>query len=79
MKTKRKKASYQEVLKMPRAKHFNPRKPSFLFSTIVRLLAIGDLTRTKFTYTTARAELLKQGPSLIFNESFQLYRPANDF
>ena len=65
MKIKRKKASYQEVLKMPKAKHFNPRKPSFLFSTIVRLLAIGDLTKTKFTYTTERAEVLKQGPCLI--------------
>jgi 1-acyl-sn-glycerol-3-phosphate acyltransferase len=65
MKIKRKQASYQEVLAMPKAKHFKPGKPSFLFSTIVRILAIGELRRTRFTYTTERAEVLKQGPCLI--------------
>ena len=65
MKIKRKQASYQEVLAMPKAKHFKPRKPSFLFSTIVRILAIGELRRTRFTYTAERAEVLKKGPCLI--------------
>lgn len=65
MKIKRKYLSYEKVIKLPKAKAFAPKKPNFLFSSLVRLLAIGELSKTKFTYTSENKQVLDQGPCLI--------------
>ncbi len=66
MKINEKKMSYEEVLKLPKLKHKNPRKPSFLLATLVRILVEPTLRRIKFSYTTERMELIgKNEPCLI--------------
>jgi len=56
---------YEEVLKLPRLQHKNPKKPSRLLATLVRLLSIPTLRKTKFSYTTERMELVGDKPCLI--------------
>ena len=56
---------YEEVLKLPRLEHKNPRKPSRLLATVVRLASIPTLWKTGFSYTTERMELAKDQPCLI--------------
>lgn len=65
MKIKKRKSTYAEVMAMPRAKRLNPKRPSLLFSTLIRMLAIGELTKTSFTYTSENKEVLDKGPCLI--------------
>ena len=66
MKINTKKMSYEEMLKLPRLKHKNPRKPSFLLSTLVRILVEPTLRQIKFSYTTERMDLIgKDEPCLI--------------
>ena len=56
---------YEEVLKLPRLKHRNPRKPSKLLATVVRIASLPTLWKTKFSYTTERMELVGDQPCLI--------------
>lgn len=65
MKIKVRNLSYDEVLKLPRIKHRNPLKPSRFLSTVVRILSIPTLKKTKFSYTTERMELVGKQPCLI--------------
>ena len=66
MKINTRKMSYEEVTKLPKLKHRNPLKPSFLLATVVRLVSDITLKQTKFTYTTERMELIgKKEPCLI--------------
>ena len=65
MKIKQKKLSFDKVKLIPKAKERTPLKPSLLFATLIRILAIGELTKTKFTYTSENIEVLKKGPCLI--------------
>ena len=66
MKIRVRKKSYEQVMAMPRAKHRKPMRPLFLLSLVIRVLAIFDLMRTKFTYRTHRMELVdKKEPCLI--------------
>ena len=66
MKIKTKPLSYEEVMALPRPKHRKPLKPIFPLQLVVRLLAILDLTPTKFTYDTHGMEQLRKGePCLI--------------
>ena len=51
MKIKTKKVSYEYVKGLKGVKHKKPRKPSFILQSLIRLLSIGDLSKTKFTYT----------------------------
>ena len=39
---------YEEVLKLPRLQHRNPRKPSRLLAAVVRILSAPTLRKTKF-------------------------------
>lgn len=58
--------SYDEVLKLPRLKHKNPRKPSRLLAAVVRIVCASTLRKIKFSYTTERMELVgKRQPCLI--------------
>lgn len=64
MKIKVVEKSYEEVMALPRPKHKNPKKPSLLFRTLVRLLGSKDLKETSFTYTFPDRDKV-QGPALI--------------
>ncbi len=57
--------SYEEVLKLPRLQHKNPRKPSRLLAAVVRIASAPTLWKTKFSYTTERMELVGKQPCLI--------------
>ena len=57
--------SYEEVMALPRLKHFNPMKPSRFLGTVVRLISIPTYLKTKFSYTTERMELVGDQPCLI--------------
>lgn len=65
MKIKMRHLSYDEVLKLPRLKHRKPRKPSRFLATVVRLICIPTLKKTKFSYTQERMELVGDQPCLI--------------
>ena len=65
MKIKQIKKSYSEVMALPKAKHYNPKRPGWLFPTLVRLLSVGVLRKTQFEYSTDYAEILDKGPCLI--------------
>lgn len=65
MKINTKEMTYEEVLKLPRLQHKDPRKPSRLLSTVVRLGSIPTLMKTKFSYTQERMELVGDQPCLI--------------
>ena len=56
---------YEEVLKLPRLKPKNPRKPSRLLAAVVRIASMPTLLKTKFSYTTERMELVGDQPCLI--------------
>ena len=56
---------YEEVLKLPRLQHKDPRKPSKLLATVVRIGSMPTLLQTKFSYTTERMELVGDEPCLI--------------
>ena len=56
---------YEEVLKLPRLKHRDPRKPSRFLATVVRIASMPTLLKTKFSYTTERMELVGDQPCLI--------------
>ena len=65
MKIKQIKLDYDQVVKLPKPKALKPLAPSFLLSTVVRVLAGIELAKTKFTYTAENLEVLKKGPCLI--------------
>ena len=59
------KLPYEEVLKLPRLKHKNPRVPSRFLATVVRLVCIPTLRQIRFSYTTERMDLVGDQPCLI--------------
>ena len=65
MKINTRNMTYEEVLKLPRLSHRNPRKPSRILATVVRIASLPTLWKTKFTYTSERMELVKKQPCLI--------------
>ena len=65
MKISKRRMSYEEVLKLPRLQHKNPRKPSKLLAAVVRFVSGFALRETDFTYTTERMELVGDQPCLI--------------
>lgn len=65
MKIATKRMTYEEVLKLPRLRHKKPLKPQMWLATIVRIVCISTLRKTKFSYTEERMELVKDEPCLI--------------
>ena len=65
MRIKIKTMSLRDAMASPRPPHQIPLKPSFLLRSVVRLAAIPDLYKTKFSYTQHRMELLGKEPCLI--------------
>lgn len=65
MKIKTRKMSYEKVMKLKRPKDTLPFKPLFILRLIIRILAIFDLVKTNFKYTTHSMEKIKDEPVLI--------------
>ena len=65
MKTVTKVKSYEEVMALPRLKHFNPIRPSRFLGAVVRLVSMPTLLKTKFSYTTEGMEKVGKQPCLI--------------
>lgn len=65
MKITTKEMSYEQVLTLPRLKHRDPKMPSRLLGTVVRLASVPTLMKTKFSYTTERMDLVGDQPCLI--------------
>ena len=57
--------SYAEVQRLPKLQHKNPRKPSRLLATVVRIASIPSLWKTKFSYTTEGMDKVGDQPCLI--------------
>lgn len=65
MKIKTKKVSLETALAIKPQKKKKLRKPSRLFSALIRLLSIPDLVATKFSFDKEKMELAGKGPFLI--------------
>ena len=65
MKTVTKVKSYDEVMALPRLKHFNPVRPSRFLGVLVRLISAPTLWKTQFSYTTEGMEKVGKKPCLI--------------
>ena len=56
---------YEEVLKLPRLQHKDPRMPSKFLAAVVRIVCEPTLRNIKFSYTTERMDLVGDQPCLI--------------
>lgn len=65
MKIKTKEMPYEEVIRLPHARHLLPLKPSIVFRTLMRVLSQADLRRSQFHYTVEPGLDLGAGPYLI--------------
>lgn len=65
MKIKIIKMPYDKVIKLKKAKHKNPKKPSKLLKLIIRLISKKELKNVNFTYTFLGRNKLGKGPFLI--------------
>ena len=66
MKTKIKTISYNDLIKKKRYKHFKPKNPSFLLSSLIKLLSKEELKKTNFSYTTKNMELVSKKEPCLF-------------
>ncbi len=65
MKIKTKKLDFDKAMKLKREKKLHPLKPNILFRTLIRVLALPDLRKTKFSYTEKGMDKVKGEPCLI--------------
>ena len=65
MKTAFMKKNYDEVVAMPRAPHYKPKKPNIFFRTLIRVLSAKDLIPIKFSIVRHDMEKAGKGPYLI--------------
>ncbi len=65
MKIATKVMAYDDVMALPRPVHKDPRMPSRLLATVVRVACLPTFWKTKFSYTTERMELVGDQPCLI--------------
>ena len=65
MKIKIKNAECEKILALPTPKHKFPKRPSFLLSSLIRVISTPDMLQTKFSYTEERMEEAGKGPWLI--------------
>ncbi len=65
MKIRTVKSTYDKVMALPKGKHRQPRRPSFLLHTAIRVASMLDLTATHFRYTSENMDAVKGKPCLI--------------
>ena len=61
MKVKTRKISIDKLMVEKKPKRKQPPRPSFLFRSLVRILSVGELTKTKFKYTLEGMDKLPKG------------------
>ena len=54
-------SDYDHVIKIKKQKHKNPKRPNLFFRTLMRLVSIPDLKKTKFKYEKVGMEKLEKG------------------
>ena len=64
MKVKSRKITHEELVTSYKPPRKSPPYPWFVFRTLVRLLSIGELRKTKFTYTKENMKKIPKGPCL---------------
>ena len=64
MKIKTVNKSYDEIMAMPKKAHIKPKKPSFIFRTLARILSVPELVKAKFKHT-GKLPPRSSGPFLI--------------
>lgn len=64
MKVKTRKISHDKLLTTYKLPRKSPPHPSFLFRTLVRLLSIGELRKTKFSFALENMKKIPKGPCL---------------
>jgi 1-acyl-sn-glycerol-3-phosphate acyltransferase len=65
MKIKKRVASYEEIMAMPKHRRIKPKKPSRLIRALLKAVSIAELKETGFTYTAEGMERLgKDEPAL---------------
>lgn len=62
MKIKTKRLPYEKVINLPKPKRKKPKKPNFLFRSIVRIASVPDLLKVSFKY---KGKLPKEMPCLV--------------
>ncbi len=65
MRIKVKSADYDYVSGLKKPRHKRPKRPSFLFRALIRLLSVPELLVTRFSYEWENKDKLKDGPYLI--------------
>lgn len=65
MKIKTIKKSYDDVMALPRPERKKPLRPWFVLRTVIRVLAMMDMWKTKFKYSFPDRDKLPEGPYLI--------------
>ncbi len=65
MKVKSKSVNFDELIVKKKAKRKRPPYPAFIFRTLVRLLSIGELKKTGFTYQFEGMKKLPKGPLFV--------------
>ncbi len=65
MKIKTRVMSYEDVMNLPRPAHRKPRRPNWVFRTMVRLAALPDLWKTKFSFEKDMSNDTDGGPYLV--------------
>ncbi|MBQ7374012.1 MAG: 1-acyl-sn-glycerol-3-phosphate acyltransferase [Clostridia bacterium] len=64
MKVKTVKTTFDELLQKKKPKRKRPPYPGLLFRTLVRILSVGELKKTKFTYKLEGMKKIPKGPCL---------------
>ena len=64
MKVKTRKISHDELISSYKSPRKRPPRPSFLFRTLVRVLSIGELRKTKFSFALENMKKIPKGPCL---------------
>ncbi len=65
MKIKTKQTDYNRVLTLKKPKRLKPKKPSFILSTLIRIISESELNKVNFTYEFKDRDNIKKGPYLI--------------
>lgn len=65
MKIKTRDLPYEEVIKLPRSKHRNPRKPNVFLKRLIKFLADSDLKKAGFSYEKVNMDAVLDRPCLV--------------
>ena len=58
--------SYSEVMSLPREKHKKPKRPNMFFRTLMKLVSIPDIKKTRCSFESVGTERLKKGEPALY-------------